>query len=313
MVSSSPIKQPLRFKRVYACATTTAENSKSSDKVETRDTTIISWNVNSLRALIRKDPLALEKLVKQYKPDLLCLQETKLQEEHEELFKDLLKDDLPLALFNSSTTRLGYSGTAVYANVMPKFIQTTIRHDTGDGEGRVLALDFSGIVLINVYTMNSGQGLRRLDIRQTWDAAFRRFVREHITMGYEDVGKPVIIVGDLNVAHTVNDVHDATKVRGLPGFTDTERDSFNDLLETASLVDAYRLKFPDVSDKYTFWDYRSSARKVNRGWRIDYTLISDSLVDTVKHVDILDHVQGSDHCPVLITLGPGLIDYSLVP
>ena len=141
-------------------------------------------------------------------------------------------------MFNSSKTRLGYSGTAVYTKAIPLSIQEEIRHEAGDEEGRIIALDFNGMVLINVYTMNSGSGLRRLNVRKTWDAAFRRFVREHVISCHHDIGKPVVIVGDLNVAHANIDVHDPNKVRGLPGFTDDERDSFNDLLETAGLVDA---------------------------------------------------------------------------
>lgn len=163
-------------------------------------------------------------------------------------------------------------------------------------------MEFSTFFVVNVYAVNSGVGLNRLPVRLSWDAAFRKYVRL-----LRSLGKPVLVVGDLNVARRNIDVHDPDTVSKYAGFSKEERTSFEDLLETAGLVDAFRMLYPDHANKYTFWDYRTRARQRNRGWRIDYALVSDDMVQAVRDVQILDHVEGSDHCPVAIQLAPGFL------
>lgn len=219
---------------------------------------------------------------------------------HEELFVNAL-EGYESAVFHSSQARLGYSGTAVFAKREPICTQFNIRHEDGDPEGRIVGLEYPGAIVVNVYTMNAGQQFKRLDKRMTWDSAFRTYIH---TLRQD--GKPVIVLGDLNVAREEVDVHCPSSAKRLPGFSDDERQSFEDTLETCGLVDAYRMLYPDEKDRYTFWDYKSKARERNRGWRIDYALVSDDMVRAVKDVRILDHVKGSDHCPVAIDFTPGL-------
>lgn len=268
--------------------------------VQSHPTTAITWNVNSIRSLQRKNPQALQNLVSETSASILCLQETKLQKSHEPLFSDLLSG-WNTTMFNSSTARLGYSGTATWAKGDSRTSILDIPNTDGNDEGRLVSLEFPGVWLINVYTMNSGTELKRLENRLVWDSAFRKLIRR-----VRRLGKPVIVMGDLNVARNDIDVHDPVGLRGRPGFSDEERESFDDLLETCGLVDAYRMLYPDDTEKYTFWDYRTKARAGNRGWRIDYALVSEDMVDAVRDVRILDHVHGSDHCPVAIELEPGL-------
>lgn len=190
----------------------------------------------------------------------------------------------------------------MYAKQEPLCVQFQIRHEDGDQEGRVVGVEYPGAAVVNVYTMNAGAEFKRLDKRLTWDSAFRTYIRN-----LRREGKPVVVLGDLNVAREEVDVHNPKTANKLPGFSDDERRSFEDTLETCGLVDAYRMLYPDERERYTFWDYKSKAREHNRGWRIDYALVSDDMVRAVKDVRILDHVEGSDHCPVAIDLTPGLI------
>lgn len=226
-----------------------------------------------------------------------------MQVQHETLFTSIL-EELPFVIFNSSRTRLGYSGTAIYAKEGPRFVQLDINHEVGDDEGRVVTFTFPGVIVVNVYTVNSGSELQRLPVRLSWDMAFRKFIRELRSA----TGKPLIVVGDFNVAHLDFDVYDPMKVRGLPGFSSQERTSFEDLLETAGLVDALRLLYPHETNLFTYWDYRSYARKDNRGWRIDYVLVSDDMVNAIRDVRILSQVPGSDHCPVAVDIAPGFLN-----
>lgn len=224
-----------------------------------------------------------------------------MQKTHEKLFETIL-EDYECVLFNSSQTRLGYSGTAIYSLHRTKTVRTTIQHEIGDSEGRILVFEFPGAYVVNVYTVNAGAELRRLPVRLSWDMAFRRCIRQ-----LREAGKPVIVVGDLNVAHHDIDVYDTEETSGMAGFTQEERTSFNDLLETTGLVDAFRMFYPDKRDCYTYWDYRGAGRAHNRGWRIDYALVSDDMVGAVKDVRILNSVLGSDHCPIAIDLAPGFL------
>lgn len=227
-------------------------------------------------------------------------QETKLQEIHEVDFHELLPG-FETILFSSSSARKGYAGTAVISRARSYAMQRVIGHDVGDLEGRHIMIELPGAYVVCVYTMNAGADLKRLDTRMEWDSVFRRHVRNLRSMG-----KPVIVLGDLNVARGVLDVHDEQCCAGLAGFTDAERASFEDTLETCGLVDVFRDMYPDEC-KYTFWNYRTGARKRDAGWRIDYALVTEDMMDAVKDVRILDAVMGSDHCPVAIYLAPGLL------
>lgn len=270
-------------------------------KTSMKGGTAITWNVNSLRALLRKDANALQDLVDQYDPDVLCLQETKLQPQHEILFTELLPGYT--ATFNSSTARLGYSGTVTFSKMDPPLIGMTVRHHAGDAEGRMVEITLPGLVVVNVYTMNAGSGLKRLSERMTWDSAFRRYIRV-LRRG----GKPVLVLGDLNVARTGWDVFDEGAVAGQPGYSAEERLGFEDFLESCAMVDAFRMLYPEERQRFTYWDYKSRARNDNRGWRIDYALVSEDMARAVRDVRVLDEVLGSDHCPVAIDLAPGFLD-----
>lgn len=258
---------------------------------------MITWNVNSLRALMRKDALALQKLVEAYEPEVLCLQETKLQERHEGLFADAIEGYT--GVFNSSKTKLGYGGTATFCRKQPHFVGIQTGHDIGDEEGRVVETTFSGVVVVNVYTMNAGMGLKRIGERVRWDSAFRRYVR-----GLRKEGRAVVIVGDLNVARGTLDVFDEKVVEGRAGFSETEREGFEMFLETTGMVDAFRMIRPQEK-MFTYWDYRTRGRERGEGWRIDYALVSEDMLRAVREVRVLDDIFGSDHCPVVIDLAPG--------
>lgn len=288
------------------CLPTSNRRTKGANRLvcstasPTRGSTLLSWNVNSLRSLLRKNPKALIELTQKYSPDVLCLQETKLQKKHEDLFADIL-EDYPMKIFSSSKTRLGYSGTATFSKTEAMILQREINHEIGDTEGRFIMLEYPGVCVVNVYTMNSGDKLKRIDTRMSWDQAFRKVIHQ-----LRRSGKPVVIVGDLNVAFEDRDVWSAKKAKGVPGFDDRERMSFGDMLETCGMTDAYRMIYPD-GKQYTFWEYRSRARERGHGWRIDYALVSNDMLPAVRNVRILDNVVGSDHCPIAIDLAPGML------
>lgn len=315
LVCSRPIEGTTTRTAVSKIRMTSSE--AMGNESSTKGTTIISWNVNSLRALLRKNRRAIADLVEAYDVDVLCLQETKLQEQHEKQYEDLLQEQgFQYSFFNSSSIRLGYSGTCVFTRTRPICLQKDINDDVGDAEGRVVMLEYDHLHLVNVYTMNSGMNFKRLPARHAWDKAFKRVLR---TMRVDSHGgectfdygipasvKPVVVVGDLNVAHTERDVFDEQVCRDMPGRHPVEVDAFDDLLQACDLVDVFRQRCDD-SDKFTYWDYRTYARAHNRGMRIDYALVTRDMVNGVKDFRILDHVEGSDHCPILITLHPGFV------
>lgn len=224
-----------------------------------------------------------------------------MQQQHEELFANVL-DGYDCVIFNSSKARLGYSGTATFSKSSSPLMQREINHRIGDQEGRFIMLEYPGVYVVNVYTMNAGTGLKRLETRMSWDSAFRKVIRN-----LREQGKPVVVVGDLNVAREAADVYDENEVKGQPGFTDLERQSFEDTLETCGLVDAYRMLYPEENERYTYWDYRTRARDRNHGLRIDYALVSEDMAKAVKDVQIFDNIYGSDHCPVAVDLHHGMI------
>ncbi len=243
---------------------------------------LISWNVNGLRAVIGKGFLD---FFDSKNPDILCLQEIKLSE-----------GQLDFALegyysyFNYAEKK-GYSGTAIYTKIKPQNVTYGIGIDQHDHEGRVITLEFAGCYLVNVYTPNSQRELERLSYRMEWEDAFRDYL---VTL---DKIKPVIVCGDMNVAHKEIDLKNPKSNHRNAGFTDEERNKFTELLE-AGFVDSFRHFYPDKKDAYTWWSYMFKAREKNAGWRIDYFCVSKSLSDKIKDAVIHADVMGSDHCPV---------------
>jgi len=247
---------------------------------------LISWNVNGLRACLNKGFLD---FFREIDADIFCVQETRLQEGQLEL-------ELPgYEQYWNHAEKKGYSGTAVFTKHKPLEVRRGLGVEEHDREGRVLTVEFDQFFLTNVYTPNSQRGLTRLDYRMVWDDAFRSFVRE---LNQE---KPVIICGDLNVAHQEIDLKNPDSNRKNAGFTAEERAKFSELLE-AGFIDTFRYFYPDRRDAYTWWAYFAKARERNIGWRIDYFLVSADFKEHLVDAAIHDQVLGSDHCPVELRL-----------
>ena len=246
----------------------------------------ISWNVNGLRAALNK---GFNDIFSDIDADFFCLQETKLQEGQTDFAPD------GYSSYWNYAEKKGYSGVAIFSRHTPLSVTKGIGIPGHDNEGRVLTLEFAQFYLVTVYTPNSQDGLRRLDYRGEWDEAFRAYVMSL------DKAKPVIICGDLNVAHKEMDLKNPKTNRKNPGFTDAERNAFTRLLDSG-FVDTFRHFFPDTADAYTWWSYRFRAREKNAGWRIDYFLISSRLLPELKSARILNYITGSDHCPVEIII-----------
>ena len=247
---------------------------------------LISWNVNGLRAVLGKGFLD---YVAQESPDILCLQETKLQPE-QAVF------DLPgYHRFFNSADKKGYSGTAILTRTEPLSVTYDFGGDEHRHEGRIITAEFPQFYLVCCYTPNSQDGLKRLDYRMRWEDDLRDYLREL------DQTKPVVYCGDLNVAHREIDLKNPKTNRQNPGFSDEEREKMTRLLE-AGFVDTFRYINGDVTDRYSWWSYRFHAREKNVGWRIDYFIVSQRLADKVRAADIRSEIYGSDHCPVLLEL-----------
>ena len=247
---------------------------------------LISWNVNGLRAVLGKGFLD---YVAQESPDILCLQETKLQPE-QAVF------DLPgYHRFFNSADKKGYSGTAILTRTEPLSVTYDFGGDEHRHEGRIITAEFPQFYLVCCYTPNSQDGLKRLDYRMRWEDDLRDYLREL------DQTKPVVYCGDLNVAHREIDLKNPKTNRQNPGFSDEEREKMTRLLE-AGFVDTFRYINGDVTDRYSWWSYRFHAREKNVGWRIDYFIVSQRLADKGKAADIRSEIYGSDHCPVLLEL-----------
>ena len=247
---------------------------------------LISWNVNGLRAVLGKGFLD---YVAQESPDILCLQETKLQPE-QAVF------DLPgYHRFFNSADKKGYSGTAILTRTEPLSVTYDFGGDEHRHEGRIITAEFPQFYLVCCYTPNSQDGLKRLDYRMRWEDDLRDYLREL------DQTKPVVYCGDLNVAQREIDLKNPKTNRQNPGFSDEEREKMTRLLE-AGFVDTFRYINGDVTDRYSWWSYRFHAREKNVGWRIDYFIVSQRLADKVKAADIRSEIYGSDHCPVLLEL-----------
>ena len=247
---------------------------------------MVSWNVNGYRAIQTK---GFDEIVKAMNADILCLQETKMQEGQ--------SDYVPkgyYAYFNYAVKK-GYSGTAVFTKVEPLSVNYGIGSDIHDNEGRVISCEFEDYYLVTVYTPNAQQELKRLDYRMAWEDDFRNYLLNL------EKHKPVVMCGDLNVAHKEIDLKNPKTNRFNPGFSDEERAQFTKLLESG-FVDTFRHIHGNVEERYSWWSYRAGARSRNVGWRIDYFVVSDSLKNRIKDADIYDKVLGSDHCPVFLEL-----------
>lgn len=247
---------------------------------------LITWNVNGLRACLGKGFLD---FCREQDPDMICIQETKMQEGQTEVVLEGYEQ------FWNSAEKKGYSGTAIFTKQKPSGVNYDIDADGHDKEGRVITLEYENFYLVTEYTPNSQEKLARLDYRMEWEDAFRAYVLKLDEM------KPVIICGDLNVAHKEIDLKNPASNRKNAGFSDEERAKMTELLE-AGFTDAYRYLYPDVTGIYTWWSYRFNARANNAGWRIDYFLVSDRIKDKINNVVIYDQVMGSDHCPVLLDI-----------
>ena len=265
--------------------------------------TFASWNVNGLRAVLKKDPSFIQ-IAQELDVDILALQETKLQEGQVDI-------DLPgYRQTWSYAERKGYSGTAVFSRQEPLRVlhADALLPYAGEGEatelvaqatteGRVCALEFDKFWFVDVYTPNAQNELARIDVRMAWDDAYRGFLNAL----ERESGKPVVTCGDFNVAHEEIDLKNPKSNRGNAGFSDEERGKFTELLN-AGFTDTWRTANPDVEGVYSWWSYRFNARKNNAGWRIDYFLVSDAIADNVRDTGIRGDIFGSDHCPVTLTL-----------
>jgi exodeoxyribonuclease-3 len=242
----------------------------------------ISWNVNGLRAVMKK---GFEDIFTGLDADFVCLQETKLQAGQIEM-------DLPgYELYWNYAEKKGYSGTAVFTRHTPMSVSYGLGIAEHDTEGRVITLEYDNFYLVCVYTPNAQDGLKRIDYRMNWEDAFRAYLQEL------DGKKPVIVCGDMNVAHNEIDLKNPAQNRGNPGFSDQEREKFTNLLD-AGFTDTFRRMYPDAVDAYSWWSYRAAARERNVGWRIDYFLVSDRAYEKVEKAFICPEIMGSDHCPV---------------
>ena len=247
---------------------------------------LISWNVNGLRACVGK---GFKEAFAQLDADFFCLQETKMQEG---------QLDLAFPGYHSywnSAEKKGYSGTAVFTRHEPLSVSKGIGIEEHDHEGRVLTLEMADFFLVCVYTPNSQDQLRRLSYRMQWETDFQAYLHRL------DSQKPVIVCGDLNVAHQEIDLKNPGPNRGNAGFSDEERESFTRLLD-AGFTDTFRYLNPDATGIYSWWSYRFQARKNNAGWRIDYFLVSNRIADKIQAAPIYSDIFGSDHCPVGLEL-----------
>ena len=246
----------------------------------------ISWNVNGLRACVTKGFLD---YFKEVDADIFCLQETKLQEGQIDLELKGYYD------YWNYATKKGYSGTAIFTKKKPLSVRYGINIEEHDNEGRVITLEFEDFYFITVYTPNSQSELKRLDYRMKWEDDFRNYLKKL------DNIKPVIVCGDLNVAHKEIDLKNPKTNKKNAGFTDEERTKFTEFLDSG-FIDTYRYFYPDKEGIYSWWSYRFNARKNNAGWRIDYFCVSQKLKDRLVSANIHTEILGSDHCPVELVI-----------
>lgn len=254
---------------------------------------LISWNVNGIRACLKK---GFSDFFEEQNADIFCLQETKMQVDNENLSKDV-SEILNLPIFNNyfcywnSAEKKGYSGTAIFSRQEPISVNYGIGIEEHDKEGRVITLEFDNFYMVDIYTPNSKRELERLDYRQIWEDAIRNYL-----LGL-DKQKPVIMCGDLNVAHKEIDLKNPKTNTGNAGFTPQERNKMTELLD-AGFIDTFRYIYPTKTDCYSWWSYMRQAREKNVGWRIDYFIVSDTIKSKINDAYIYSDILGSDHCPV---------------
>lgn len=248
---------------------------------------LISWNVNGLRACMGKGFL---EFVKEQQPDMLCLQETKMQQGQAEIPLHETYQE-----YWCSAEKKGYSGTALFTKYQPLSVQYGLNIEEHDHEGRVITAEYPDFFLVTVYTPNAQEELKRLEYRMQWEDAFRAYVCQL------DKEKPVIICGDLNVAHQEIDLKNPKTNHKNAGFSDEEREKMTKLLQSG-FTDTFRSFYPERAGAYSWWSYRFHAREKNAGWRIDYFLVSNRFLPKVQASEILSEVYGSDHCPILLEI-----------
>ena len=251
---------------------------------------LISWNVNGLRAVINK---GFKDFFKEIDADIFSIQETKMQET--QLDENILQIFEGYNAYWNSAEKKGYSGTAIFTKQKPLNVTYGIGKEEHDKEGRVITLEFEKFYMVNIYTPNSKRELERLDYRQIWEDEIRAYLLELNNK------KPVVMCGDLNVAHNEIDLKNPKTNRKNAGFTDEERAKMTELL-SAGFVDTFRYKYPEIEGKYSWWSYMFHAREKNAGWRIDYFIVSERIKDRIEDAKILDDIYGSDHCPVELDL-----------
>ena len=243
---------------------------------------LISWNVNGIRACLNK---GFKEFFEKIDADIFCIQETKCQKDQIDLeFEEYTS-------YWNSAEKKGYSGTAVFTKIKPLNVTYGIGIEEHDKEGRVITLEFEDFYLVNVYTPNSKRELERLDYRQIWEDEMRKYLLKL------NENKPVVMCGDLNVAHKEIDLKNPSSNRRNAGFTDEERNKMTELLN-AGFLDTFRYFYPDKTGEYSWWSYMRKARENNAGWRIDYFIVSKSMEKRLKDAKIYQEVMGSDHCPV---------------
>lgn len=245
---------------------------------------LISWNVNGLRACMKK---GFGKFMQEQDPDIMCVQETKMRPEQADFKFEGYHE------YWNSAEKKGYSGTAIFTKEEPLNVTYDIGIEEHDQEGRVITAEYPEFYLVCVYTPNSKDKLQRLEYRQVWEDDFRAYLCEL------DKKKPVLLCGDLNVAHENIDLKNWKTNHHSAGFTDEERAKFTELLD-AGFTDSFRYLYPDKEGAYSWWSYRGRARANNAGWRIDYWVVSDRVKDRIEDSVILSDVMGSDHCPVML-------------
>lgn len=251
---------------------------------------LASWNVNGIRSVLNKG--ALQSYLDDSNPDIICLQETKAQEDQ----VDFDFSELGYYEFWNSAVRKGYSGTAIFTKIKPLSVTYGIGIEDHDQEGRVITLEFADYYLVTVYTPNAKRDLTRLEYRQVWEDDFLAYLNTLNAV------KPIVFCGDLNVAHQEIDLANPKTNTKNAGFTIEERTKFSQVIE-AGYVDVFRYRNPEVTGAYTWWSYMNKARQRNVGWRIDYFVVSPNIIDRIHDVKIRPEVMGSDHCPIELEIG----------
>ena len=251
---------------------------------------LASWNVNGIRSVLNKG--ALQSYLDESNPDIICLQETKAQEDQ----VDFDFSELGYYEYWNSAVRKGYSGTAIFTKIKPLSVTYGIGIEDHDQEGRVITLEFADYYLVTVYTPNAKRDLTRLEYRQVWEDDFLAYLNTLNAV------KPIVFCGDLNVAHQEIDLANTKTNTKNAGFTIEERTKFSQVIE-AGYVDVFRYRNPEVTGAYTWWSYMNKARQRNVGWRIDYFVVSPNIIDRIHDVKIRPEVMGSDHCPIELEIG----------